>query len=285
MNCDEIRQLLSAFHDGEISSEAGTGVEQHLATCTACRRSLEAMERLGRITNSLPESEPAVDLWPQIVARLDDAATAPKTTLVDGRLWRWCAAGLALAVVVLIGFGVFAWRRPAWTTEDQRLARIFERYLEEFAISPLNAQGVLDQAFPSTEVARSENHPVVGTSMIALRDTLPGLTRVSMHVRNLPCCDCVQGLYRRENGTFVTVFEHEMPVKWDSSPSGKEVQCGNCVCRLRQLDSRVTASWEHDARYFTVIGVADVEELKQIVSLLDPSEANHAGPASPTTDS
>lgn len=285
MNCDDTRQLLSAFYDGELSSEAATRVEQHQATCATCRHSLEAMGRLSRITDSLVENEPSVDLWSRIVARLGDDATVSKTTLPSRWLPRWFAAGMALAVVVLIGVGIVAWRRQAWTTEEQQLARIFDRYLEEFAVSPLKAQDILDREFPSTQVAHSKNHPIAGTSMVALRDTLPGLTRVSMHVRNLPCCNCVQGLYRRENGTFLTVFEHEMPATWDSSQAGKEVQCGNCVCRLRQLDSRVAASWNHDERYFTVIGLNDVEELRQIVNLMDPSEASKSDPASSTNDS
>lgn len=285
MNCEDSRQLLSAFCDGELSSEAATRVEQHLASCTACRQSQEAIGRLRRITNSLVESQPSVDLWPRIAARLDVDATVSKTTLSSRWLPRWLAAGMALAVVVLIGFGIGVWRRQASTTDNQRLARIFDRYLEEFAVSPLNAQDILDREFPSIKVSHSKNHPIAGTSMVALRDTLPGLTRVSMHVRNLPCCDCVQGLYRREDGTFVTVFEHEMPATWDSSQTGKEVQCGNCVCRLRQLDSRVAASWEHDERYFTVIGLKDVEELTQIVNLMDPSEASKSAPASSATDS
>jgi hypothetical protein len=51
------------------------------------------------------------------------------------------------------------------------------------------------------------------------------------------------------------------------------------------LDSRLAATWTHDARYFTVIGVTGEDELKQIVEQLDPSEVNQVAPHPPASES
>ena len=106
-----------------------------------------------------------------------------------------------------------------------------------------------------------------------------GLKLVSVVVRNLPCCDCVQGLYQRNDGSYLTVFEHEMPTTWDANQRCTEVSCGECKCRLMRFDRKVAASWQHDSRYFTVIGAHDVEELEQLVMTLDP-----APPAAPAAE-
>jgi hypothetical protein len=284
MNCDNVRQMLSAFHDGELPAPANHDVEQHLSTCVECRQKLESMARIGQVARTLIDPGPSVDLWPQIVAQMSDVARSRndgKRGWLTNRLM--AVAALAVGVMLIVGIGVWqGWFSP---TEEQRMARIFDRYLKDFAVSPLKAQNMLDRAFPPMSVEQSENSTVASTSMVGLREKMPGLTRVAMHVRNLPCCDCVQGLYQRDDGTYVTVFEHEMPSSWDASSKGREVQCGDCVCRLRQLDSRLAATWTHDARYFTVIGVTGEDELKQIVEQLDPSEVNQVAPHPPASES
>jgi len=284
MNCDDVSQILSAFHDGELPKSSNRAVEQHLSTCVDCRQALASIARLGQVARTLITPEPSADLWPQLAAQMGDVAKS-RNNEKRGWLTSRLLAVAAVAVGVMLVVGVGARQGWFYSTEDQRMVRIFDRYLTEFAVSPLKAQDVLDRAFPPMSAEQSENSPVASTSMVGLREKLPGLTRVAMHVRNLPCCDCVQGLYQRDDGSYVTVFEHEMPSSWDASAKGREVQCGNCVCRLRQLDSRIAATWEHDARYFTVIGVKGEAELKQIVEQLDPSEADQNAPHPPTSES
>lgn len=284
MNCDKVRQLLSAFHDGELPASKIPEVERHLTSCADCREALASVDRVGQIARKLLDNSRVVDLWPNIASQLNEEVS-PRRSLVKDWFTRRVLAVVAVASVAVVGVGIVTWRDQIVPTADQRTARILDRYLEEFVVSPLQAQKLLDREFPYTTVEQAENSNFAKTSMIGLRATLPGLTRVAMHVRNLPCCDCVQGLYQRADGSYITVFEHEMPVTWDTKRQGREVQCGDCVCRLRQLDSRIAASWEHDDRYFTVIGANGEEELKQIVERLDPSESTKSIPSTTTSES
>ena len=280
MNCDDTQSRLSAWHDGELPAVEATELRRHLDSCPACRRELAALERISHAARGLPTNGPASDVWPRIVAGLTDEAPGCSPTVAplpnrSSRRRIGVRFGVALALSALFGVGVFVWNRVVLDRAQQRrVANIFDRYLEEFQSSPLAAQRLLDEAFPSkTAAAPSErtsaDHSPANASMIASRRTLPGLTRVAMHVRTLPCCDCVQGLYQREDGSCVAVFEQRMPTQWETDGGTREVRCGNCVCRLRQRKSPVTASWNQNSRYFTVVGVTDETELKRIVKGLE----------------
>lgn len=277
MNCDAVLPCLSAFLDGELPASRSVDIGEHLSSCSECRNALASMERLGALARRVADHEPAVELWPQIVAQLDrNAVTLPRQTYGWPTGHRWPAGRLiTLAGVVLLLFlGVRLVTRQGWLfpSDAQRFARIYDRYLEEFAVSPVKAQKLLDETFPCLSAELAEAFVAAGGSMVGLRDTLPGFTRVAMHVRNLPCCDCVHGLYQRSDGTYVTIFEHEIPIAGEASEADREIQCGECVCRLRQSESQLAASWQHDEKHFTVIGINGEEELKQIVEHLDPSE-------------
>ena len=50
MNCDQMRMLLPAFANDELSEEERQMVELHLAACVACRQALEELRDLeGRL--------------------------------------------------------------------------------------------------------------------------------------------------------------------------------------------------------------------------------------------
>jgi hypothetical protein len=284
MNCDAVVPHLSAFFDGELPTSSRGDIEEHLSSCTECRNALASMERLGALARTVVDAEPSVDLWPRIVAQLDgNVQTKPNHTFG----WR-AVRFMTLAGVVLVLFlGVRLAIRQGWffPSDDQRLARIYDRYLAEFADSPVKAQKLLDEAFPSLSTELAESFVAAGGSMVGLRDTLPGLTRVAVHVRNLPCCDCVHGLYQRNDGTYVTVFEHELPISWQASEEDREIQFGEYLCRLRQSEGQLAASWQHDEKHFTVIGINSEKELKQIVERLDPSKVDQPPLLSPPSES
>ena len=41
-NCKEIKRLLSAYADGELSDEERKAVDRHIKTCTECKKALDA---------------------------------------------------------------------------------------------------------------------------------------------------------------------------------------------------------------------------------------------------
>lgn len=271
MNCDDLRTRLSALHDGELPTDEAEDARRHLASCLTCQAELASLERLSSFARTLPSSEPAEELWGRIGAELNESSGASNAPVGrPERAWRRRGLGVAIALslVVLLGVGIVVRELVLPVRDQQRVVSVFDRYLQEFRRSPLAAQRLLDEAFPSTPLAGTDRQARPSdVSLVARNDSLPGLTRVATHVRNLPCCECVQGLYQRADGSCVAVFEQQMPAPWDADASAREVRCGNCVCRLRQLKApeTATATWKQGKRYFTVVGVSNESELAGIV--------------------
>ena len=48
MPCDQDRELLAAYLDGEVPSERATALEQHLSTCTDCAAQVASTLSLRR---------------------------------------------------------------------------------------------------------------------------------------------------------------------------------------------------------------------------------------------
>lgn len=55
---EEIRQMLSAYLDGELTQAGAQRVRIHLEDCEQCRRTYEEMVRLQQMTRELAFAEP-----------------------------------------------------------------------------------------------------------------------------------------------------------------------------------------------------------------------------------
>lgn len=104
--CDDIRDWLSAYLDGELNARRREAIEAHLAGCDACRRELASLRQVSACLQAWTAPEPAPDLSARFAERL-----AARTKRPDAR-WLavpWLraaaaaglAAGLLLAVFIL----------------------------------------------------------------------------------------------------------------------------------------------------------------------------------------
>ena len=105
-------ELLSEYLDGELAGRRRTEVERHLAGCAACRAVLDELRAVAagaaRVAAVSPPP-PADDLWPGILARLDDRAATPAVTIVAtpgggwlGRRFAFSLPQLAAAAALLV---------------------------------------------------------------------------------------------------------------------------------------------------------------------------------------
>jgi anti-sigma factor RsiW len=46
VECDQLADLLPEFFDGSLSEDQSDGVLEHLATCNACRLTVDELERV-----------------------------------------------------------------------------------------------------------------------------------------------------------------------------------------------------------------------------------------------
>ncbi len=70
MKCRDLKELLSAYADGELSRTQREFVEEHLAGCAECRASLERYREVNREVGSLKEIPAQADIKGATMARI-----------------------------------------------------------------------------------------------------------------------------------------------------------------------------------------------------------------------
>ena len=115
--CTDITPLLDDYADGALDPATRSRVDDHLATCAACRAEVAALAAILAEARTLPlEIQPARDLWPGIAPRL---AGRPARRMP----WLQLAAALAL-----FAGGFAAARLGQGPAEPSRLASLPEEY-------------------------------------------------------------------------------------------------------------------------------------------------------------
>src|SRR4029079_12617176 len=98
MSCEEVRNDLDDYVDGEVSERELHEIELHLAGCEACRGEERALRRLLALAAGLPpQVAPTRDLWPAIAS----GVARQRRPNVPGAGWWLGAVAAALAAVAL----------------------------------------------------------------------------------------------------------------------------------------------------------------------------------------
>ncbi len=83
--CANVRALLSAFVDGEISPRDRQLVESHLANCPECSAEVEALKAASSLVRSLPRPELPDDFHASLVRKVNAEAVAARTEAAHPR--------------------------------------------------------------------------------------------------------------------------------------------------------------------------------------------------------
>lgn len=106
--CEEYGALISAWLDGELNEADTRRLQAHLFTCPGCRAYLADLKAMSRAFPPLEEVEVPEDFTASVMARIR-AQTPPEKKKASPALWRrWGAWACCLALLVLVGGGV--WR-------------------------------------------------------------------------------------------------------------------------------------------------------------------------------
>jgi anti-sigma factor RsiW len=113
MRCHRVKQLLTAYIDDEIDPHRRASLESHLTGCETCSAELA---KLRVQWDALAESDRApvlpADLWPQVLAALEEAERLPWHSRYRLRLLQ--TACVTACVVLGFASGAFlSWRQPA----------------------------------------------------------------------------------------------------------------------------------------------------------------------------
>ncbi|MFV1965052.1 MAG: anti-sigma factor [Pirellulaceae bacterium] len=143
MNCSDVQERLSEFHDRELASVKRRQLRGHLARCPVCTDVLTGYQNLTWLCRRLPDPVLDAGLWPRIVTALQAGSNPP---LVERRgSWTFipiAVVSIATAVLVFMGFTLFlsgddpTFRRST----DHQMAVNFEGFLDRFSRDPQIAQ-------------------------------------------------------------------------------------------------------------------------------------------------
>jgi anti-sigma factor (TIGR02949 family) len=100
MKCEEMRELLDAFHDGELQPATLAAVETHLRTCPSCSAALAAHEALRAKVRSLARTPAPEQLAAKIRKSLTELDTEARSEAFGVRSWRAMAASHFLAIAI-----------------------------------------------------------------------------------------------------------------------------------------------------------------------------------------
>lgn len=107
MKCEKVSEELISYLDGKLDQSERGEVEEHLASCAACRTRAEEFRGVWSVMDEFPSIEPSLEFDARVRQRL---AEEPR------RSWVACfvpQARLALAAVLLIALTVWVAKRPA----------------------------------------------------------------------------------------------------------------------------------------------------------------------------
>ena len=105
MSCDEVRDLLHAYADGELDLVRSLEIERHLEACAACAQACADLRAVSAAlkTASL-RFEPPKGLRERVRSSVRRASRTRVVPLAA--LWRGVAAAAALLLVVLAGWAI-----------------------------------------------------------------------------------------------------------------------------------------------------------------------------------
>lgn len=113
--CEEIRELLGPYVDGEAAPDERREVETHVSACPACSEELDETRNLAEELGRCSAIGVPSGLWSAIELRLDDRSVLrPRfISLLRSRSMLAIAAG----IVIVIGLGLFGlpWRDDGGT--------------------------------------------------------------------------------------------------------------------------------------------------------------------------
>jgi hypothetical protein len=268
MNCESVRDLLSAFYDRELPTDREAQVREHVEQCPDCARRLVEFGQLSQLTTRLRNPNAPRETWPAIASALDDQESH-KGGVFAGRMSSRSRLAMAASLLLAASMAIGYW---TWRTYEPHavMAAAFDVYLKEFQSSPEQAQRVLIDRYDGRPLDFTRASSESGFEPNAPEELPDGFVRQGAYVLKMPCCTCTQTIYKNKSGAVLALFEHsEEQQVWFGDRPRIEAVCHDTPTHLVQLPGQLAATWKCGQRYLTVIGAQNVEQVAELVARLD----------------
>lgn len=277
MNCSEIQQQLSAYHDSELNNEIRAAVAAHVADCQLCSSKLAEYARYSNSIRQLPQPKAPPAVWAGIKAKLhldSDQTPGPAshTAIPVGRSWL-TPGRLAVAASILVAISIGFWMVPqpeSAGSHHAEFAITMDHYLKTLASDPHGAEQFLLGKYHGQTVDPENAIQLVGYRPAVASGLPDQYTLTSTSVIKMPCCTCVKSVCKRKDGSTLVLFEHDdAKAELLGDHPSSMATCGDTECCLVDLDSSIAATWKRGSRWVTAVGVRDQAEIGQLVTWLE----------------
>jgi len=267
---------MSALHDHELRPEVEAEVNEHLRDCAECSRLLSEFGELSNLAAGLRNVSMSAPGWATIEAAIE-ARSWNQSQLLRWARSRAATVAIAAGVLVAATVGITAYYLRSDHDDHEHVAAHFGQFLDEFDRNPDEAEQVLLANYSGQSVSLDEAARQLKYQPAAPEDLPKGFTRGRVYLLKMPCCVCVQSLYKDATGRNIAVFEHvdDQPAWFGDRPT-MMVQCHGLATCLVQVDGKLAASWKRQQRVITLIGALDLEEVSRLIEFLnelDPQSA------------
>ena len=137
--CKDVDRLLIDYYEGSLDPILSKKVEEHLADCEGCRRSLKEIERvyglLAKDSIPLPEEGFWVNFLPQVRARIE-GSEKPRRVILP-RI-RWSVGVVSMLLLVIIASLLLTTDRPTMVERETQAT-------EEVSLALLEPYSYADQ--------------------------------------------------------------------------------------------------------------------------------------------
>lgn len=276
MNCTIAKRLISAYYDKELAPGVQSELKRHLAKCTQCAQILAGFQELSCLAKRLPGLAPPGGLWNRIKGAFGQPKTnvllrvvgpflAPARTTWQTHPAARVAAILVVAVVIVAG-GLLVESLGVRYEEHRQVAADFDRYLRQFRQDADSAQRILMDNYHGRRVDVRDAATIVRYGPVAAKSPPKGYTLGNVHLLKMPCCTCVQVIWRRQASCHLAILEHaDEQVIWFGDRPSIAVRCHGKALRIVQIERGLAATWTSGERQLTLIGANDVDELLRLV--------------------
>ena len=103
MNCEEVKELLSAFQDRELSVEEMTGIQEHLQDCADCAAKSNVITNLSRIVKHWEGVKASETARRKLLDKAVSGQLSPGRSVSPALLWI-----LGMLTAALLGGGIVA---------------------------------------------------------------------------------------------------------------------------------------------------------------------------------
>ena len=260
MNCEQVQELLSRFHDGELGQAERAAVELHLGSCVVCPGELAAIAELSEVARASRAPEPPGDLWERIELRLARSG-GPWFATARRIVPTWRVAALAALVLVALA--------SAWWAS---YARKQERSPAPAEVTAVDEDGpLLDQllaAGPGQPVSLQEAARRVDFRVPAAPQLPEGYQLKDCCLCRDGCCDLVQCHFLCGSDRVVLVLgDSDHPMRYGPRPV-LETQVNGKPARVVQCECGLACSWQCRGTALTLIGPRDLSKLVRLVAFV-----------------